>query len=370
MKDSTIDEQIEKIEEEIFNTQKNKATEHHIGKLKAKIARLGEISDKRKSSTTKGKGFAIKKSGDATIGLIGFPSVGKSTLLNKLTDANSRVGEYEFTTLDVIPGMMIYNGAKIQILDLPGLITGAHKGKGRGREILSAIRNVDLILFMIDSQNIDQLDLMTEELYKAGIRLNQTKPDVIIKKTGQGGITSRSTLKLTRLSEITIKSISSEYITNGEILIREDIDEDQLIDIYMNNRIYVHSIVVINKKDLVSNNKLNISIKEIKNKGWKVIAISASKHLELNQLKNLFITELNLIRIFMKPIGKNADYDEPLILKKGQTVENACKKLHKDFTKKFKYAQIWGKSVKYSGQKVGLEHILSDKDVMTIIISR
>jgi len=266
--------------------------------------------------------------------------------------------------------MMIYNGAKIQILDLPGLITGAHKGKGRGREILSAIRNVDLILFMIDSQNIDQLDLMTEELYKAGIRLNQTKPDVIIKKTGQGGITIRSTLKLTRLSEITIKSISSEYITNGEILIREDIDEDQLIDIYMNNRIYVHSIVVINKKDLVSNNKLNISIKEIKNKGWKVIAISASKHLELNQLKNLFITELNLIRIFMKPIGKNADYDEPLILKKGQTVENACKKLHKDFTKKFKYAQIWGKSVKYSGQKVGLEHILSDNDLMTIIISR
>ncbi|MCK5300799.1 MAG: 50S ribosome-binding GTPase, partial [Thermoplasmatales archaeon] len=157
MKDSTIDEQIKKIEEEIFNTQKNKATEHHIGKLKAKIARLREVSDKRKSTSIKGKGFAIKKSGDATIGLIGFPSVGKSTLLNKLTDANSRVGEYEFTTLDVIPGMMIYNGAKIQILDLPGLITGAYKGKGRGREIISAIRNVDLIIFMIDSQNTEQL---------------------------------------------------------------------------------------------------------------------------------------------------------------------------------------------------------------------
>ena len=90
MKDSTIDEQIKKIEEEIFNTQKNKATEHHIGKLKAKIARLREVSDKRKSTSIKGKGFAIKKSGDATIGLIGFPSVGKSTLLNKLTDANSK----------------------------------------------------------------------------------------------------------------------------------------------------------------------------------------------------------------------------------------------------------------------------------------
>ena len=370
MKDSTIDEQIKKIEEEIFNTQKNKATEHHIGKLKAKIARLREVSDKRKSTSIKGKGFAIKKSGDATIGLIGFPSVGKSTLLNKLTDANSRVGEYEFTTLDVIPGMMIYNGAKIQILDLPGLITGAYKGKGRGREIISAIRNVDLIIFMIDSQNKEQLNLMTKELYNAGIRLNQTKPDIIIKRTGQGGINIKSTLKLTRLSEITIKSISSEYITNGELLFREDIDEDQLIDVYMNNRIYVPSIVIINKKDLISNNELSIRIRDIKNKGWKVIAISASKNLGLYQLKNLLITELNLIRIFMKPIGKNPDYDDPLILNKGQTVEDACKKLHKDFIKKFRHAQIWGESAKYSGQKVGLDHILADKDLMTIIISR
>ena len=67
---SSIDNQIKDIEEEIFNTQKNKATEHHIGKLKAKIAKLREESEKRKSTGTKGKGFAIKKSGDATIGLI------------------------------------------------------------------------------------------------------------------------------------------------------------------------------------------------------------------------------------------------------------------------------------------------------------
>jgi len=370
MKNNSIDEQIKKIEEEIFNTQKNKATEHHIGKLKAKIARLRDLSDKRKSSVSKGKGFSIKKSGDATIGLIGFPSVGKSTLLNKLTDANSRVGEYEFTTLDVIPGMMSYNGANIQILDLPGLITGAYKGKGRGREIISAVRNVDLIIFMIDSQNINQIDVMGKELYESGIRLNKKKPDVIIKKTGQGGINIKSTIKLTKISEITIRSISSEYITNGDILIRENIDEDQLIDVFMSNRMYIPATVVINKIDLISNNKLEKCLKDIRKKNWNVIAISAAKNIDLDKLKNLFFKELNLIRVYMKPVGKHPDYNEPLIIRKGQTVEDACKKLHRDFIKKFRFAQIWGESAKYSGQKVGLDHVLYDQDIMTIVTSR
>ena len=205
MKNSEIDDKIKKIEEEIFNTQKNKATEHHIGKLKAKIAKLRDESDKRKSKVTKGKGFQIKKSGDATIGLIGFPSVGKSTLLNQLTDAKSRIGEYEFTTLEVIPGIMKYNGAKIQVLDLPGLISGAYKGRGRGKEIISAIRNVDLILFMIDSKINEKLNLMNKELYNSGIRLNQTKPDVIIKKTGVGGIKINATTTLTKLNYKIIK---------------------------------------------------------------------------------------------------------------------------------------------------------------------
>jgi ribosome-interacting GTPase 1 len=123
--DLSIEQQIKAIEDEIFKTQKNKATEHHIGKLKAKMARLREEADRRKSAGAKGKGFSIKKSGDATVGIVGFPSIGKSTLLNQLTAADSKVGEYDFTTLEAIPGMMKYKGAEIQLLDMPGLIVGA-----------------------------------------------------------------------------------------------------------------------------------------------------------------------------------------------------------------------------------------------------
>ena len=75
-----------------------------------------------------GEGFDVMKSGDARVALIGFPSVGKSTLLNKLTKTHSEAGAYEFTTLTCIPGKIEYNGANIQLLDLPGIIEGASQG--------------------------------------------------------------------------------------------------------------------------------------------------------------------------------------------------------------------------------------------------
>ena len=97
----------------------NKATSHHIGKLKAKLAKLKEESLQRSSGGTKGQGFHVKKSGDATVVLVGFPSVGKSTLLNNITNAESKVGAYQFTTLDIVPGVMEHKNAKIQVFDIP-----------------------------------------------------------------------------------------------------------------------------------------------------------------------------------------------------------------------------------------------------------
>ena len=370
MDTSDIERQIKDIEDEIFNTQKNKATEHHIGKLKAKIARLRSEVEKRKSSGGKGKGFAIKKQGNATVGLVGFPSIGKSTLLNQLTEADSRVGSYDFTTLDAIPGMMKYNGANIQIFDLPGLISGASEGKGRGREVLSAVRNVDLILFMIDAQHENHLDLMTKELFKGGLRLNQKKPDIVIKKTGQGGICVTSTVRLSYLNEELVKSIASEYVINADIVVRQDVTEDQLIDVFIENRIYVPSLVIINKIDTLTGSELQQRINNIKCKGWKVIAISALDGTGLDELRQRIFSELRFIRVYMKPIGKRVDLDEPLILKKGDTVEDACRKLHREFKDKFRYANVSGPSAKHDIQKVGLDHELHDGDTLTIVVTK
>jgi small GTP-binding protein len=367
---SQIEDQIKAIEEEIFNTQKNKATEHHIGKLKAKIARLKENLQKQKSGGQKGKGFALKKAGDATIGIIGFPSVGKSTLLNLLTRASSKIGDYDFTTLEVIPGILRYKGADIQILDLPGLIIGAARGRGRGREILSAIRNVDLALLMIDVFKPEKLVAITDELHEAGLRLNQSPPDIVVKKKGMGGILVSTTMPLTHISETMVKSIAGEFVINAQITIRENITESRLIDAFSDNRLYLPAIVVLNKIDLESKNHVQKIIKTAKANGWKVIGISAGSNIGIEKLKDMIFSELDLIRIYMKPVGKKTDYTQPLILRKGNTVEDACRNLHREFIRKFRYAVVTGPSAKHPSQKIGLDHQLNDTDELTIVVQK
>ena len=134
-------------------TQKNKATEGHLGLLKAKMAKLKRelIEGSKGSGGAGGEGFDVQKTGDARVGLIGFPSVGKSTLLTKLTGQFSEAADYEFTTLTCIPGKLFINDAELQLLDLPGIIEGAASGRGRGRQVIAVGKSSDLILMILDA---------------------------------------------------------------------------------------------------------------------------------------------------------------------------------------------------------------------------
>lgn len=360
-----IEKEIEEIEEEIRETPYNKSTEQHIGRLKAKLSKLKEELESYEESKGGGGGYGIKSEGDATIGLVGLPSVGKSTLLNNLTDAKSEVAGYHFTTLEVIPGIMKYNNAEFQILDLPGLIEGASSGKGRGKEILSVVRNVDLVILLADIYRQD-ISTAGEELESQGIRLNKEPPEIVITERDKGGIDVNSTVELTRIDEDTIREILREYgYINANIVIRDDIGTKELIDHLSDNRVYMSAFSIMNKVDLLSDEERE----ELKNKDWgdwSPTFVSAKEGEGLEEIKERIFEKLELVRIFLKPKGEKAD-NEPMIIKKGSTIEDVCKKLHSDFIEKFRYARIWGPTAKFPKQRVGLDHELEEGDTVRII---
>jgi small GTP-binding protein len=365
-----LEDEIRELEEELQRTPYNKATSKHIGRVKAKIAKLrDEAVNRAMKSSGGGEGYSVKKSGDATVVLVGFPSTGKSTLLNQLTGTKSEVAAYAFTTLTVVPGALEYKGARIQILDIPGLIAGAAMGKGRGKEVIGVVRSADMIVILVDVYNQGHVDVLMKELYDAGIRINRERPDITIKKTAYGGV-KVNTVGALDLDLDEIRSILSENkMMNAEILIRGNATQDELIDAMMGNRVYVPAIIAVNKVDLVDA-KVRKAIEEdlVRRFGMHPAMISAATGYHMEELKEEIYQSLGFMRVYLKPQSGEADLEEPLIIRTGSTVEDVCRKLHRDFVERFRFARVWGRSVKHPGQRVGLVHRLREGDLLTIII--
>eukprot|EP01006_Ploeotia_vitrea_P039336 TRINITY_DN66336_c6_g4_i1.p1 TRINITY_DN66336_c6_g4~~TRINITY_DN66336_c6_g4_i1.p1 ORF type:complete len:370 (-),score=189.58 TRINITY_DN66336_c6_g4_i1:54-1163(-) len=362
-------QKIADIEAEMARTQKNKATSGHLGVLKAKLAKLKRelvLGGKGGGGGGKpGEGFDVTKAGDARVGLIGFPSVGKSTLLTKLTGTKSEAAAYEFTTLTCIPGTFKYKGCQIQLLDLPGIIEGAKDGKGRGRQVIGVGRTCDLILIVLDAgKPMTHKRLIEKELEGFGIRLNKKPPNISFKKKDKGGISMSKLVPQTHLNLKTVTEICKvNRISNAEIVLREDATDDDLIDVIEGNRVYIPCIYVLNKIDTITIEELDL-LSQVPH----YVPIAAGPEWNFDTLLDKVWTYLDMIRIYTKPKGQIPDYDSPVVIPRGKsTVEQFCLRIHKALVANFKYAWVWGTSVKHNPQKVGIDHVLADEDVVQIV---
>ncbi|KAH9065909.1 developmentally regulated GTP-binding protein [Lactarius vividus] len=402
-------EKIKEIEEEMARTQKNKATEYHLGLLKAKLARYrAQLLEPISKSGGPGTGFDVQKSGDARVALIGFPSVGKSTLLSKVTHTASESAAYEFTTLTAIPGVIEYKGARIQLLDLPGIVEGASQGRGRGRQVVSTAKTADLILIMLDAtKSEEQRRLLEIELDAVGIRLNKKKPDVVFKRKTTGGITLTATVKLTKTDEKTIRTILASYkLHNCDVMIREDvcrilpitlnskpipppkITTDEFIDVLIGTRKYIPCLYVYNKIDAIGLETMDRLAHDD-----HTVVISCEMDLNLKYLIDRIWDDLGLVKVYTKKRGAPPDLFDPICMRKGSTIEDVCNGVHRSLATNFRYALVWvryilaprhyskvlhiahlaltipqGKSSKFApyAQKVGLTHLVQDEDVVSI----
>ncbi|BEI91733.1 uncharacterized protein CcaverHIS019_0405530 [Cutaneotrichosporon cavernicola] len=324
-------QKIEDIEKEMSRTQKNKgedplrtqlteATEYHLGLLKAKLAKYRAQLLEPEKKSAKGEGFDVLKSGDARVCLIGFPSVGKSTLLSKTTKTESAVGAYEFTTLTAVDA----------------------------------------------TKSDEQRAMLVAELEEVGIRLNTKSPDVVFKQKTAGGITITCTVKLTKTDERMIRSILQSYrIHNCDVMIREDITIDEFIDVLLGTRKYIPALTVNNKIDAISMETLDHMARQ---GDGKTVMISCEADLGLDWLLDAIWKELGLVKVYTKKRGEQPDLGDPICLRAGATIETVCHGIHRGLASHFKYALVWGKSSKFNPQpqKVGLSHQVMNEDVVSI----
>jgi ribosome-interacting GTPase 1 len=254
----------------------------------------------------------------------------------------------------------------MQLLDLPGIIEGAKDGKGRGRQVIGTARTCNMIMIVLDAmKSLTHKQKIEHELEGFGIRINKQPPNIHFRRKPKGGINYVNSDKDTFLDAETVKAVLNEYkIHNADVIVRQQhATVEDLIDVVEGNRIYMPCIFAINKIDQISIEELDIF-----SEAPHCVPISANHGWNFDSLLEKCWDYCKMIRIYTKPRGCLPDYEEPVILhEKNPTVEQFCNRLHRSIINDFKYALVWGSSVKHFPQKVGREHQLNDEDVVQIV---
>lgn len=352
------------LEEYISSIPKHKGTERERGMLKRKLALLRDTIE-RKGKGGGAKEINVRKQGAAQIVFAGFPNAGKSSLLRAITNADAKVAAYAFTTTEPNVGMLDVHDVSLQLVDLPGLIKGAADNKGMGKRFLTVMRNSDVIAFFLamDDHPLDRLDRLMHEFDVAGIRVNQEKPDVKVYKKGSGGINLLGGHLLHFDKTDALETCRDFGILNADIRINRPISLEDFVDALDKSTVWKKAFAIINKTDLMDPDEVKRVVKLVKMRhNLPAIPISITHHQNLEKLKEAIWDICGLMRVYTS----TSPDSEPIVMQEGSTVIDAAFKVHKDFAEKFKYARVWGKSVKYEGQRVGKEHILRDGDIIEV----
>ena len=209
-------------------------------------------------------------------------------------------------------------------------------------------------------------EILTRELESVGIRLNKSPPNITFRKKKTGGVTVTSLVPMSHIDEKMVQRILSEYkIHNADVLLREDITVDELIDVIEGNRRYMKCLYVYNKVDVCSIEEVD----EIARRPFS-IPISCYHQLNLDGLLEKIWEMMGLVRVFTKKVGNRPDFSEPIVLSEdrgGTTLEHFCRQIHQSLLGEFSYALVWGMSAKHMPQRCGLGKPLADEDVVQIV---
>jgi len=304
------EERIELLQEMVAIIPKHKGTNKLLGELRSKLATLRKESQNKPSKHKAYNPYRIVRQGAGQVIIIGFPNVGKSSLVASLTKVHTPVASYPFTTDKPIVGMMPYENINIQLIDTPPITDEL-----MDPNLIDLIRRVDLILLVVDAGSDDAFEQI--ESIKTG--LEQTKLRLVMK---------------------------------------HDEEEDE-----ENEFILKKVIIVANKTDLEGSQDRIETLKELYSQELPIFGLSAEKH-EFDAFKRMIFYALDIIRVYTKPVNKKPDLTDPIVLYRGSTVVDAAGEIHRDFAENLKFAKVWGGGSKYNGQSVSRDHPLEDGNIV------
>ncbi len=356
----TLEEKLQALLEMQKYAPQHKGAENLRKEISRRIRQIREKLEKqREAKKASGRSIGVKKEGIAQIALLGMPNSGKSTLLHALTGVDVEIANYEFTTKEPKVGMMEYRKAKIQLVELPGIIEGSSFGKARGTEWLSIARTADAIALVCDASMLEyQLQILLNELRNSNIIINRKRPKIEVKKSEFHGIEIAGEKFLKVPKKEVERFLKERGYYNLSVLFLEPSGLEELEMVLNKSLVYINSIIIAVDK------YGNASVPE-KFQGIKCVRVSKLHADEVKNLKEELFKILDLILIHTKkPSGEIAE--QPLALPRGATVSDVAKRLHKEIYEKLKCAKVWG-STKIPGQKVSKDYELRDNDIVELI---
>jgi len=312
----SVAEKIACLEELIGTIPKHKGTDKLRADFRRRLSKLKSSAQGKKGASRHASAYQIDREGAGQVVLVGAANVGKSALLDVLTNAAPEVGPAPYTTWQPTPGMMPLENVQIQLIDTPALNRDYVEP-----DLLDLTRRADLILLVVDLQTdpVTQLEDALDLLAEHGIVPHQWQNRYSEEEQG-------------RLFFVPLLVLANKY---------DDEEADENFEIFC---------------ELLGAEA-----------DCPLLPVSATTGRNLEQLKQAVFDRLEVVRVYSKPPGKEADFSAPFVLEQGSTVADFARKVHKDFYENLKSARVWGSAV-YDGQMVGRDHVLQEGDIVELHI--
>lgn len=315
-------ERLTGLREMLRTIPKHKGTDHLQADIKTRIKELAEeVEAPKKGPARTAPSHVVRPEGAAQLALIGAPNTGKSSLHARLTHSSTHVGPYPFTTQNPQPGMMPYEDVHFQLVDLPALST-----EHPVAWLFGALQTADACLLVIDLCEASCVDQV------------------------------QSVLAILRERRVVLTERWEPANTAAELDI---VSEDPFA-------LTLPTLMLANKSDLISDVESELSaFRELSGVRFPALAVSASTGLGLDELGPWLFDHLGIVRVYTKAPGKPPEKARPFTLRRGHTVEDVARLVHKDLAYSLKYARLWSRTG-IPGEHVGRAHAVADGDVVEL----